>query len=209
MARYILIDRASGYVFGDTADIAGRTLALGTSDVDIIAACCAVDENVAHPRNYRVLSHSNPLALAANESGYLVYRADIDGSEAITVIEDGQDKEVIEAVERDCRFVAAVRIEDREEMTLEEFRASRKWSDDLALQLDDPALNWREEDEPAAEGWVYLDALWIQHRPAAGWENGAKGEWNLIIANCDWLSDDLADLEAKLYQFAISEGYTA
>lgn len=35
-------------------------------------------------------------------SGYFVYRADMNGSDAVPTIWDGQDRETIEAVERDC-----------------------------------------------------------------------------------------------------------
>jgi len=110
MARYILIDRDSGFIFGDTADMGGKTLNLGTDDEDIIAACRALDADIGAPdRTYEVLSHSNPRALASNESGYLVYRSDINGSDQMTSIWDGQDRETIEAVERDCQLVGVVR----------------------------------------------------------------------------------------------------
>jgi hypothetical protein len=116
MARYILIDNDSGYIFGDTADINGECLNLGTSDEDIIEACRAFDESIqAQGRRYSVLSHSNLHALANNETGYLVYRADINGSEAVTSIWDGQDQETIAAVEHDCRLVAVVRRADEAE----------------------------------------------------------------------------------------------
>jgi hypothetical protein len=116
MARYIVIDNCSGYIFGDTADICGRTLSLGDQDEDFIAACRAIDESVLETgRAYTVLGYHNPRLLAANEGGYLVYRADIDGSEAVPVIDDGQDRELIAAVERDCRLVAIVRCVEVEE----------------------------------------------------------------------------------------------
>jgi hypothetical protein len=112
MARYILIDNDSGYIFGDTADINGECLNLGTSDEDIIGACRAFDETIqAQGRRYAVLSHSNIRALASNESGYLVYRSDINGSDQMTSI----CQETIEAVERDCRLVAVVRCADEAE----------------------------------------------------------------------------------------------
>ena len=116
MARYILIDRCSGYIFGDTADIGGKTLSLDNDDGGIITACRTLDDDISPGtlRDYEVLSHSNPRALASNETGYLVYRADINGSEAVPVIQDGQDREMIEAVERDCRLVGVVRITDHE-----------------------------------------------------------------------------------------------
>ena len=102
MARFILIDNNTGYIFGDTADLNGD-LVQATSPID---ACRAVDQLVVgvRDRSYKEVS-----SLASNETGYRVYRADINGSEAVTVAHDGQDKETIEAVERDCRLVATVR----------------------------------------------------------------------------------------------------
>ena len=41
-------------------------------------------------------------------NGYYVYRADIDGAEAVPVVMDGQDKDTIEAVLRDCRPVCCI-----------------------------------------------------------------------------------------------------
>ena len=115
MARYILIDNCSGYIWGDTADIGGKLLPLGTEDADIIEACMAVDRQAGETdRSYQVLGSRNPRLLQSNESGYLVYRADVRGSEQVPVIEDGQDPEMIEAVERDCELVAVVRTAENE-----------------------------------------------------------------------------------------------
>jgi hypothetical protein len=47
--------------------------------------------------------------LATNETGYHVYRADIDGSEVVPVITDGQDQEMIDAVAFDCAYVITIR----------------------------------------------------------------------------------------------------
>lgn len=91
MARFILIDRNSGYIFGDTADFAAGK----QSDLTPAGAVALLNEHIG-----------------ADEAaeGYEVYRADINGSEAVPVVQDGQDKEMIEAVQRDCEhlgFVAA------------------------------------------------------------------------------------------------------
>ena len=37
-------------------------------------------------------------------AGYLIYRADIKGSDALPVVTDGKNQETIDAVHRDCRF---------------------------------------------------------------------------------------------------------
>lgn len=106
MARYILIDNASGYIFSDTADIEGRALSLGTNDDDIIAACRATDRSIGQPGYVYEITGS----LASNDDGYLVYRADVRGSEQVAVITDGQDQEQIDAVSNHCDFVAYVRV---------------------------------------------------------------------------------------------------
>ena len=98
MARYILIDNNSGYIFGDTADFAaGRQ-----SDMQSItdAARLLDESNGEHGRSY-VEHHHNP---RTTTSGYDVYRADIDGSEAVPLVHDGQDQATIDQVEKLCRY---------------------------------------------------------------------------------------------------------
>ena len=102
MARYILIDNYSGYIFGDSADLNGKIFA-GTA----LEFAKALDESIGeYGRTYREQSRPD----ASNQSGYHVYRADIDGSEAVPVAIDGQDQEMITAVEASCRnegFIAS------------------------------------------------------------------------------------------------------
>jgi hypothetical protein len=106
MTRYILIDNHSGYIFADSADLNG-TIWTGDNPADFAAA---FDVTIGeHGRTYEAISRS---ALASNETGYHVYRADINGSEAVTVIEYGQDQDMIDAVERDCEYVTTLRIDD-------------------------------------------------------------------------------------------------
>jgi hypothetical protein len=100
MARYILIDDASGYIWGDTADIDGRNRA----DIeDPTEAARVLDESLGERgRLYEDVSRLD------ERSGYRVYRADVRGSEQVPNIIDGQDQEMIEAVERDCEYVTSV-----------------------------------------------------------------------------------------------------
>jgi hypothetical protein len=108
MARYILIDNASGYIWGDSADIGGK-IVNGTP----IQVAKALDASVGlhTPRAYEIVSRGE---LASNETGYHVYRADIGGSEAVPIVQDGQDMDMIAAVERDCEYVATIRCDDAE-----------------------------------------------------------------------------------------------
>lgn len=101
MPRYILIDNASGYVWADTSDIDGKAVPVETPE----EACRVVDESLGvHGRQY-----AEATRLASNETGYHVYRADIDGSEVVPLIEDGQDPDTIQAVQDSCLKVALIR----------------------------------------------------------------------------------------------------
>jgi len=104
MARYILIDNASGYIFGDTADFSGVIAqANGGSPID---AAREMDEAVIgeHGRTYEEVN-----SLASNETGYHVYRADVGGSDAVVTVWDGQDQDTINAVIASCPLVATIR----------------------------------------------------------------------------------------------------
>ncbi|HEV8502954.1 MAG TPA: hypothetical protein VGR63_15370 [Casimicrobiaceae bacterium] len=105
MPRYILIDNHSGFIFGDTADMAPGVI--GSSDVSPTLAARWLDENLVGQfgREYELIGR-NP---NDTSTGYHVYRADIDGSEAVPVVHNGQDRETIAAVERSCRYEGFVR----------------------------------------------------------------------------------------------------
>jgi hypothetical protein len=96
MARYILIDNYSGFIWGDSADLNGKIFA-GTA----LEFAKALDEsNGEHGRTYEEQSRPD----ASNQIGYHVYRADINGSDAVTIVHDGQNQETIDAVTESCRY---------------------------------------------------------------------------------------------------------
>lgn len=100
MARYILIDRASGYIFADTAQLDAFDHSAGTP----AEAAQALDAELKNmPADYVVTSRHDDAAI------YDVYRADVRGSDAVPAIHDGQDQEMIEAVERDCDYDCSLR----------------------------------------------------------------------------------------------------
>lgn len=99
MPRYILIDSDSGYIFGDTADFAA-----GQEISRIKDAARLLDESIGE-RGRTYLEHDSP---RNSVTGYNVYRADINGSEAVPVIHDGQDQKQIDAVEAACEYVGFV-----------------------------------------------------------------------------------------------------
>lgn len=116
MPRYILIDNASGYIWGDSADLSGRIFtpsglpsyggeALINGALEYAAA---LDANIggAEGRTYEIALRGE---IASNDTGYHAYRADVGGSDAVDIVRDGQDQETIEAVERDCEYVCSIR----------------------------------------------------------------------------------------------------
>ena len=105
MARYILIDNASGYIWGDSADLHGKIFS-GTA----LEYAKALDESLkAGGRSYAEQSSAN-----AGQSGYHVYRADINGNDAVPVVWDGQSQETIDAVTESCRYEGFIAIKDEE-----------------------------------------------------------------------------------------------
>ena len=99
MANYIIIDAWIGYIWGDTRDIGGKSMSFDS----IEDACRALDEsNGDHGREYSQVSR------LSGDQGYAVYRVDVDGSEAVPVVHDGQDQETIDAVTESCQLVGFV-----------------------------------------------------------------------------------------------------
>lgn len=115
--RMILIENNSGFIFGDTADLPRHTFAGDESPItqsdlaasrDAVHAARWLDEAVVGEfgRGYEFMAH----APRDTGTGYRVYRADVDGSDAVPVVQDGQDRGTIEAVERDCEFIGYVAV---------------------------------------------------------------------------------------------------
>ena len=89
-------------------------------------------------------------------------------------------------------------------MTFEQFRGARRYCEDLGAAISDA----RWEGEPAAKGYLYLDAaLYIEevlpHWPEAG---KAAGKWRLLIGCNGQITNDFEALERNLYNYAMSEG---
>jgi hypothetical protein len=125
--RVILIDNYSGYIWGDSADYKGRAftaddalairVAMGTfspgmrgsrqtEDDFAVAYAAAMDNEIGgETRDYEMLSES---AARNGGDGYRAYRVDVDGSEAVGVVHDGQDEETIEAVMTSCRMIGFI-----------------------------------------------------------------------------------------------------
>lgn len=105
MARYILIDSYTGYIWGDSADLNGAIFS-GTA----LEYAQALDESLhTHGRTYTEQSSAE-----AGQSGYHVYRADINGSDAVAVVWDGQSHEAFDAVTESCRYEGFIAYTDGE-----------------------------------------------------------------------------------------------
>lgn len=103
MPWFILIDNDSGYIYHDTAQIPDWE-EYGDSEID---AARMGDESIGiYGREYALLD-ANP---SDTSTGYDVYRADIDGGEAVTVIWDGQDQETIKDVIESCEYRGFVKV---------------------------------------------------------------------------------------------------
>lgn len=102
MPRYILIDNASGYIWGDSADLNGKIF---TGSPEEFAEALDVS-NGEHGRSYTF----GIRAPRDTSTGYHVYRADVNGSKAIPVVTDGQDQETIEAVTRNCTYQGYIEV---------------------------------------------------------------------------------------------------
>lgn len=111
--RVILIDNYSGYIWGDSADIEGKTFTedmarsvRGDGDFGL-AYAEALDRHIGgEPRSYAWKSGRPD----SNETGYHVYRADVNGSEAVAIVRDGQDQETIDAVLEHCQRLGFIAI---------------------------------------------------------------------------------------------------
>lgn len=92
-------------------------------------------------------------------------------------------------------------------MTFHEFVATREETDDVAAFLPQLGLDFYNGPQPA---FVYCrdsGSGYVIEKVADHWpeEAKAKGKFFLVIGNCDWISNDLDDLERKLYDFVRSD----
>lgn len=91
-------------------------------------------------------------------------------------------------------------------MTFEQFQASRKESQDLAVDAPD----YTYDPDTKHTGFVYLGALAIEN-VLENWPESTRraGKYYLILGNQEFISDDLEKLERELHDYAVGEGFTA
>jgi hypothetical protein len=103
MPAYIIIDAWTGYIWADTRDFS-PLLEYGTTPAE---ACRIMDEGIGtFGQTYREVPRLNA------DTGYIIHRADVEGSEAVSIVHDGQSAEEIAAVRKHCPIVAYVEWDD-------------------------------------------------------------------------------------------------
>lgn len=111
--HFILIDTDSGYIFADTRDLAGYDPSYATGlryaeGIDAAAKYAAetldrsLMSQMSQVDDYKIVSRGTP-------DSYDAYRVDINGSEAVALVRDGQDQETIDTVEHECDYVTTIR----------------------------------------------------------------------------------------------------
>jgi hypothetical protein len=101
MARYILIDNCSGYIWGDSADLDGKVFT-GTAVEFAAALDRSVDPSAAVGREYVEEARADN----GSETGYHVYEA--DGAPAF---HEGQSQsEAARAVKMSCPYDGFIRV---------------------------------------------------------------------------------------------------
>lgn len=104
MARYIGIDSNTGYIFFDTGDLDGA------ARQETPAEAVERFERFEDVRGGNSVTYIEHRRAPDGASGYHVYRADIDGSEAVAITQDGQDPDALEAVRSGCEYVRFVEV---------------------------------------------------------------------------------------------------
>ena len=86
-------------------------------------------------------------------------------------------------------------------ITLEQFRTTREWHDDMRTVLPDEL----EHRDTTVAGYVYDNSYYIElvervEDDVRDWEK--LGKWYLVIGNQEWIDYDLTELERHLCEFA-------
>lgn len=97
-------------------------------------------------------------------------------------------------------------------MTFEQFQATKTWSANLLADCE-AYRNMSDDDVTKSDvapqsGNIYLGAVYIEH-VEPWWPEDAKaqGEWHLILDRREWITNDLTELELRLFEWAASAGY--
>lgn len=118
MTRLIIQEAHSGFLWADSAlfqpahcadySAGGFDPSGPCCDANILAAIRTMQWEIGDlDQQWEIVSRRDARILAGRD-GYIVWRADVDGSDAVAAIQDGQDMDTIRAVERGCELVAVV-----------------------------------------------------------------------------------------------------
>ena len=90
-------------------------------------------------------------------------------------------------------------------MTFEQFLSTRRPCADLSKVAD---LGFPNDDGRAYPGNRYLGLLYIE-QVTPEWPPAAQreGRWHLLIERDEYITDNLASLEQRLYEWALGSGY--
>lgn len=122
MARYILINSNSGYIWGDSADLGGKIFK-GNAIQFARALDAWIGTEDPKEQDYELLSRPP----CDTETGYHVYRANVGRRHTVPVITNGQSQDQIEAVERDCQYEGFISITKRSDESDENDQDTLTW----------------------------------------------------------------------------------
>lgn len=80
------------------------------------------------------------------------------------------------------------------------FESSKEYFDDLGPVIEDDQLD-------GMGGYAYLGCLFIEDSHTWPVRCDSQGRWYLLLGNCEWFSDDLEELERRLFEWSQSEQY--
>lgn len=104
VTRYILMDNATGRIWGDTADLDGPA-----RDETPAEAAARLDHALGDDSRFFIEEH--PSTALTGVDGYIVYAAPAD----FPHIPDGEDQTMIDRVIAECEAVAFAQAEDKED----------------------------------------------------------------------------------------------
>lgn len=100
--HYVIVDNHSGYIWGYTADVNGKTIPCQSA----IEAAKVIDESMGeHGRLYEEVSR-----LASNETGYHIYQVPEHDGKEVVVIQKEQHESTTDPSLWGCELVATVRV---------------------------------------------------------------------------------------------------
>lgn len=91
-------------------------------------------------------------------------------------------------------------------MTYDQFIATRKWSNNLAVDCE--AYSDGEQSDHVQTGYIYCGSLYIE-ATEDWWPEDAQqqGKWHLLLERDEYITNDLDALQRRLYRWAMAAGF--